>query len=164
MIRRDFEGRRRRAGAAAVEAALVLPMVLLVLFGILEYGRLLALRQICNNAAKEGARFAVVRVVDAETTDLEVKSEVHRLLAGFEDQFTSFDPNDNIRIFLFDPDDPEDRSVSWKDAGFGEYIAVEIEGTFDSAVSGLHVPGVGEVGLLGSIPVRARSVMFSEAN
>ncbi len=53
--------RRRcnRRGASTVEAAIVLPLVFLFLFGILEYGRYVMMLQIATNAAREGAHYAV---------------------------------------------------------------------------------------------------------
>ena len=50
---------RGRRGAAIVESALVLPLVIMFLFGILEYGRYVMTLQIVTNAAREGARYAV---------------------------------------------------------------------------------------------------------
>ncbi len=57
--------RRRRAGrwpdergAAAVEFALVVPFLLLILFGIISYGYMLSFRQTLSQAASEGARAA----------------------------------------------------------------------------------------------------------
>lgn len=51
------KGQRRR-GAAAVEAAAVLPVLIIVMFGIWEVGRLIQIKQILTNAAREGARTA----------------------------------------------------------------------------------------------------------
>jgi Flp pilus assembly protein TadG len=49
---------RARQGAVAVEAALVLPLVMLLLFGIWEVGRFVLVGQTLNTAAREGARLA----------------------------------------------------------------------------------------------------------
>ena len=51
---------QRRTGAAIVEAALVLPIAILFIFGILEYGRFLFVRNVMEHGAREGARYAVV--------------------------------------------------------------------------------------------------------
>jgi Flp pilus assembly protein TadG len=48
------------AGAELVEFAIVLPLLLLVLFGILDFGMLFRRYQIVTNAAREGARVAVL--------------------------------------------------------------------------------------------------------
>jgi len=55
--------RRRRLGdrgAAAVEMALVLPVLLLVVFGIIDFGRVLNAQVKVTEAAREGARAASV--------------------------------------------------------------------------------------------------------
>jgi Flp pilus assembly protein TadG len=49
---------RDRSGVAAVELALALPLLLTMLLGIWEVGRLVQISQIVNNAAREGARKA----------------------------------------------------------------------------------------------------------
>jgi Flp pilus assembly protein TadG len=47
-------------GAALLEAAITLPMLLLVAVGIFEFGRAYQTWQILTNAAREGARIAVL--------------------------------------------------------------------------------------------------------
>ena len=47
-----------RRGTAIVEAAILLPLVLLLLLGVWELGRMAEVTQILNNAAREGARAA----------------------------------------------------------------------------------------------------------
>lgn len=49
-------GRRRDGGAAAVETALVLPILLLIVFGIIDFGRMLNAQITLTEAAREGAR------------------------------------------------------------------------------------------------------------
>lgn len=49
---------QRRHGAAAVEFAIILPFLLLLLLGIWEVGRIVQVKQIVSNAAREGARAA----------------------------------------------------------------------------------------------------------
>jgi Flp pilus assembly protein TadG len=57
-------GHRRRSrnegGAAAVEFALVVPILLVVAFGIVNLGFVLAQQISLNNGARQAARFAVV--------------------------------------------------------------------------------------------------------
>jgi Flp pilus assembly protein TadG len=59
MIRKRIRWRDDR-GAAAVEFALVMPILLLLLFGIIEFARAWNVRQTLTDAAREGARIAVV--------------------------------------------------------------------------------------------------------
>jgi Flp pilus assembly protein TadG len=51
---------RSQAGAELVEFALVLPMLLLIFGGIVDFGMLLQRQQVVTNAAREGARIAVL--------------------------------------------------------------------------------------------------------
>ena len=51
---------RSQAGAELVEFALVLPLLLLVFGGIIDFGLLLQRQQVLTNAAREGARLAVL--------------------------------------------------------------------------------------------------------
>lgn len=51
---------RARRGATALEFAIVLPIFLLVIVGIIEFGRAVMVQQVITNCAREGARKAVV--------------------------------------------------------------------------------------------------------
>ena len=58
-------GRRRlsvasESGAELVEFALALPLLLVVFGGIVDFGMLLSRQQVLSNAAREGARIAVL--------------------------------------------------------------------------------------------------------
>jgi Flp pilus assembly protein TadG len=65
-LRKTVEGHgarrlvRDERGAAAVELALVLPLILLILLGTIEFGRAWNVRQTLVDAAREGARVAAV--------------------------------------------------------------------------------------------------------
>ncbi len=48
-------------GSAAVEFAVISPVLFLFLFGTIEFGRLLMVEQCLTNAAREGARLAVLQ-------------------------------------------------------------------------------------------------------
>ncbi len=49
-----------RRGAATVETALVLPVFFMVMLGIVEIGRYFMVSQLMTNAAREGARIAIM--------------------------------------------------------------------------------------------------------
>src|SRR5688572_32942486 len=51
---------RNERGAAIIETALTLPLILLVCVGIFEFGRAYQTWQVMTNAAREGARVAVL--------------------------------------------------------------------------------------------------------
>ncbi|MBN9122466.1 MAG: pilus assembly protein [Planctomycetes bacterium] len=62
MLSTRFRRPRRRRGMTIVESALVLSVFLLLLFGMFEYCRFLLVLHVSNNAAREGARYAVVNL------------------------------------------------------------------------------------------------------
>lgn len=50
----------REKGASAVEFALILPVLMVILFGIIEFGFILYDKAIVTNASREGARRGIV--------------------------------------------------------------------------------------------------------
>lgn len=52
--------RERRRGAALIELALILPIFFMVVLGIIEFGRAMMVSQLVTNAAREGARMAIL--------------------------------------------------------------------------------------------------------
>jgi Flp pilus assembly protein TadG len=72
-----FRLRRDTRGAALLEMALALPMMLLIAAGIFEFGRAYQTWQIITNAAREGARIAVL----PGTTDSMVTTRVRTYMS-----------------------------------------------------------------------------------
>lgn len=60
MRRLKSERGKSERGAALLEAAITIPMLLLIAVGIFEFGRAFQTWQILTNAAREGARIAVL--------------------------------------------------------------------------------------------------------
>lgn len=85
----------REEGAAAVEFALIVGLLAILVFGLLEYG--LAFWQVQNlrAAAREGARVAAVRGDDADISAAMVASSAGSLDPGFMgfDASTTCDEN-----------------------------------------------------------------------
>ncbi len=73
---RIAKGRMHRWGAAAVEMAVVMPFLLTLLFGIIEYGWVFTIRQCLTNAAREGARTAAL----PGSTEDDVMDRSHEIL------------------------------------------------------------------------------------
>ena len=71
MMSRRLKSRlASRRGAELIEFALVLPLLLLVVLGIVDFGFLFQRMEVVTNAAREGARIAVLpgySVADAQT-------------------------------------------------------------------------------------------------
>src|SRR5262245_27387459 len=49
-----------RRGAAVVEFAVLAPVLFLLIFGMIEYGRMVMVQQLITNASREGARVAIL--------------------------------------------------------------------------------------------------------
>ena len=69
---------RNQRGSALLETAITIPLVLLVSIAIFEFGRAYQTWQILTNAAREGARVAVIQ----GTTDQRVQDVVRAYLTN----------------------------------------------------------------------------------
>lgn len=69
-----FSRARRDDGAALIETAFVLPIMLLVCIGILEFGRAYQAWQVITNASREGARVAVLPAYSDDSVTDRVKT------------------------------------------------------------------------------------------
>jgi TadE-like protein len=82
---RALDRLRNRRGQSLVEFAVVTPLLLLLIVGLMEFGRAWNISQVVTNAAREGARKAAVldsrgvELTPAEATD-SVNSIVARVL------------------------------------------------------------------------------------
>jgi len=68
------------SGQALVEFALVMPILLILVVGIIEFGRAWNMQQVITDAAREGARKAAI--FDEATTQADVENIVRSALAG----------------------------------------------------------------------------------
>jgi Flp pilus assembly protein TadG len=143
---------RRRFGRTAVEAALVIPLVLMLILGAFEYSRLIMAKQIMDNAAREGARYAVVNTTNSSSlTTAQIQTYVTNYMAG---QTLG---SQNVSVFQADSTTGAFVSSSWNSASFGSAIGVTVTGNFTPIMPIFF-------GLPGAIPLTATSVMRSEAN
>jgi Flp pilus assembly protein TadG len=75
---RDIKEKNPERGAALVELAVVLPFLLLILVGIIEFGLLFYNQQVLTNSSREGARAGIAlngKVLDDKGIDTDVKFE-----------------------------------------------------------------------------------------
>jgi Flp pilus assembly protein TadG len=100
---------RRRQAAHIVEFAFVCPIFFLFLFGILEYSRFVMTLQVMTNAAREGARYAVVTTNDSNANPTQdVQNWVYNYMAGQNVQLNApaggtFSATANILVYTSDP-------------------------------------------------------------
>jgi Flp pilus assembly protein TadG len=88
--------RPQRRAVAAVEFAMILPVILTLLLGIWEVGRMIEIQQILYNAAREGGRQAA----SGELTNAQVQDAVTDSLQ------TSGVPVNNVVVTVKDLDTP----------------------------------------------------------
>ncbi len=146
MTARLHARHRVRQGGAIVEAALVLSLFVLFLFGIFEYSRLVFFKQLMDNAAREGARYAAINGSDPSLVT-NTQNVVSTYMAGQDAPITS-------TVYLSDANGNNIGSAS--SATFGQTIAVQVNGTY--------TPAVGSLLKMGTISLQSRCLMCSEAN
>ena len=145
---------RRRKGGAVVEAAMILPLLLMFYFGILEYSRWLMTVQLVHNAVAQGAEYAAKHtdpIVLGGTTyqPTDVNAVITQYMAGFSLQ------NQSIQIYLSDA--VGNNLGGWTGAQTGTYVCVQITGNYTFMQSTL-------LGFTAHIPVSFKSVKASEGN
>ena len=73
-MRKNF--RKDERGAALLETAITIPIILLICVGIFEFGRAYQTWQVLTNAAREGARVSIL----TDKTDDQVKAAVENYM------------------------------------------------------------------------------------
>ncbi len=128
--------RRNRRGAAAVEFAVVAPLFFLMVFGMIEFGRMIMVQQVITNASREGARMGVLDGATAAS----VQSAIQTYVQGASVQGAQVTVN---------PDPPSS-------AGYGEPVTITVSVNFNQ-VSWLPSPM-----FLGGQTLSATTVMRRE--
>lgn len=90
--------RRSERGQALAEFALVLPLVLLFIAGIVELGRAWNIKQVVTDAAREGARYTVVQDASVDADDVEAKIMERLALSSIETATIDIDPIADWRV------------------------------------------------------------------
>lgn len=180
LIRRP---KTQRRGAATVEAAFVSILLFLMLFGILEYCRLLYVMHLANNAARDAVRFAAVHTggptmpadpmppavasspyaasdLQTLTTTGQIGSEVIGTgMSGMTGNLQNY----TVQIFTVDPTALQSGVVQqlagsqWNSATFSNPIAVTVSGTYTPVLPSLLFMNA-------SIPFQVTVLCSSEAN
>ena len=136
-------------GAATVEIALVLPLALLLCFGIMEFARLAADRGLLDNATREAARVAAV------STTLRTTADIQAIATTYCNAQAS---PAGVTILVYKADPTTGQSVGlWTDAGRGDCIGVEasVQHTLMLPLFGLFP---------NTVTLHAKSVVYSEGN
>src|SRR5262245_58551207 len=137
-----------RPGATVVETAFVIGTCLIFMFAVFEYGRFVMIKQLMENAAREGARQATTGSATLTTGD--IQSTVTQYLAG--------QPLSNVTTQVYQADPTNGTNLgSWNNAKFGQAIAVQVDASY--------APILPTFGFLQNpTGLRATAMMRSEAN
>jgi Flp pilus assembly protein TadG len=105
----------REEGVAAVEFALILPVLALLLFGVLEFGRVWSQYQVYQGAAREGARCAAVQATGFSDCDIQTSiknaADPYKLSSSANVQLVGGGSRANGCL---DGDQGKDVQVSWQ--------------------------------------------------
>jgi hypothetical protein len=71
-----------RRGQTLVEFAIILPLLLLIIFGVIDLGRAFYTSVVLSNMARSGARFAALNYSNTSITDLRSKIREEALAEG----------------------------------------------------------------------------------
>jgi hypothetical protein len=169
---------RRRRGVAAVEMAFVSILLLLFLFGIFEYCRLLFVLNLTENAARDAARFAAVHTgggtmpgdpISFSQSDLVNLVQTGQIsgitygtgMCGMAGNISGM----TVTVFTVDPvalaqTPPVVQPLSgssWNSASFSQNIAVQVTGTYQPVLPSLLFMNA-------SVPFSITVMVSSEAN
>jgi len=146
--------RRRRGGRTLVETALVCNLMMVILLAVFEYGRLIMIKQLIDNAAWEGVRMAVVSTdTYPPTTTAQIVTAVNGYL-GSQPSLSSL----NIQVYQYNTSNPSNTSGDWSSTPFGSNIAIQITANYQPMVPSTF--GI----LPSSVPLTSIAIMGSEAN
>lgn len=130
--RADRKGER---GQALAEFALVLPLILLFIAGIVEFGRAWNIKQAVTDAAREGARYTVVKDLDITLDDVEAKIVERLALASIEES--------EIVISSADPDCADVADCFHNEFGYGREMTVSVSTDYTMGLVGALLKWVG---------------------
>lgn len=138
MIRKIW---KRHEGQSLVEFALILPVFLILLFGVVEFGLLLYNQHVITNASREGARYGIV-VRSPRRTVEEIEAVVDAYCGDHLVTFGGGTPT---------------TTVTSTGQAFGDDLAVEVTFHYDFMVLPNFLAG-----FLGGTDLRAHTTMKYE--
>jgi Flp pilus assembly protein TadG len=139
-----FRKINNQQGSAIVEFALVLPLLLLFLFGVIEFGLAIYNKQILTNAAREGARAGIVaRSTRLPSAAIEATArnyaENHLITFGNKELIVNVTPSDT------------------SGASFEDELTCQVEFDYEFLIISVLLPSAWE-----TIPLSGTSVMIYE--
>lgn len=126
-------------GTAAVEFALVLPLLIVLVFGIIEFSLLLYNKQMITNASREGARAGIVWLPGGVVSDDDIKGVV-----------TTYCENN---LVTFGSMKTPDISIEGTRSSPGGTCIVKVTYNYDFLVLPNFIPGLSRVTTLNAVTV-----------
>ena len=145
-----------RRGATVVELAAVILIFCMLLFGILEYCLILYTYDVMQNAAREGARYAVINGEDASLV-ADTQTYVQSLMAGRDTANSNYACNvflSNSSGASINTTNPVANATT---AQFGQFICVQVSLTYKPITPALFLPS-------SAFTLQTQCFMASEAN
>ncbi len=133
-----------------------MPVVLLMILGIMEYGRYVMTLQLFDNAAREGCRYAITHtsaVTLGGTTYGGATSDVTNVVTSFLAGQTL--SSQSTQVYL--SDSLGNNIGTWTNASAGQSVCVRITGNYNVTVATL-------LGLPSTLPIVAQAVMDVESD
>jgi hypothetical protein len=141
--------RRNQGGASAVEFALILPLLICLLFGIIEFGLLMYNKAVITNASREGARAGIVFSPRPD------EPAIKKVVGDYAD----------AHVVTFDPNKPKP-STSLGTYGscdaFGDELEVNVSYPYQFLVFSRVVSLLGSGTMPGNVTLTSRTVMRCE--
>jgi len=143
-------------GTAVVEFALVLPILLVIVFGIIEFGFIFYNKAMITNASREGARRAIVYQVDSDGNRIvpgpAVEDAITRQL------YSDFPTNSDLNLVTFGatalaiaPNSTDGDIATTQ----GAYITVRVDFDYNFLLVPSFIPGIpGKIKLSGITTMR----------
>lgn len=120
-------------GASAVEFAVLMPLLVLLVFGIIEFGLLFYNQQVITNASREGARAAIRGDCNHRLTNAQISQIVTDYCVDPTDatkkRLITFSATNNLPTVSIDPS-----PSACTPGAAGEYVAVTVQYTYSYLV------------------------------
>jgi Flp pilus assembly protein TadG len=126
-------------GAAAVEMAIILPLLVLLTFGLIEFGLLMYNQQVITNAAREGARFGIVQATPRNEADA-----IANIVHGYADAHL---------VTFASINEPPTVTVPNTCVSFGDDLNVTVTYPYSFLVASHFIPGLSNLITLTSFSV-----------
>lgn len=157
-----FKKENSQKGAALVEFALVVPLLLLLLFGIVEFSLLVYNKHIITNASREGARYGILVTEGNRHSEAEIETVVFDWINNGGDNFLVTFGTDTLTASDIVICSLEEDTTTWTcpndtSSNFGDKLRVSISYDYDFLIVPAFITN-----LAGGLTIDAETVMNYE--